>query len=528
MNPEQGNDIAEHAEPTATSTSDARKPSAPLTVQRAVKVGVGEDAQEIKPESADSYWRAIADLATFKQRDEENRQVMQNQFKKWVEVEPGDTTSGRSNPRWGRKRQERWYDTVQDLELGLYGWASAKSGRRDEKVYARTVVASDVVELRLNKVLRNILYRVHRMDLEPDVWGQISPSEKVNKILEELDEDYVEVAPGRRPVPRSAYATYANIMAEMRGRPELYTAVKNGPLDVMMSPERYSFRDKIIALHGLKEYFIQQRAHAPVNEGAGTLPQLSEDLYQVTIEERAETLENGEVRRTRITSSESGGNPGDRHRQATVDEHSDVVKFARRHHLPMWAAMSRTTANALNLARWADASIGDLTAVAHSFFAFWRLNYDHSTGLAPHTMHEALDIARNFGVPYDPFDRGAEITKYDSAEDRARQMSMIRDELREDAETFFSLFDGGDLDAAIDYDATGLDQSIMLSRMKIGRFKRNFDELLASYDTAPDGDRARVLNEMMDVLTSLRSSRRHLARQYRLRDEMSTAEKTAR
>jgi hypothetical protein len=128
--------------PDPASTSYARKPGSSLTVQRTIKVGVGEDVHDITPQSADSYWQAIAGLATFRQRDQETQQVMRDQFEKWVKVEPGDTASRRSNPQWGRKRQQRWYDTVQDLELGLYGWVSAKSGRREEKDYARTVEAA--------------------------------------------------------------------------------------------------------------------------------------------------------------------------------------------------------------------------------------------------------------------------------------------------------------------------------------------------------------------------------------------------
>ncbi|MBC3839221.1 hypothetical protein GXW82_00425 [Streptacidiphilus sp. 4-A2] len=33
--------------------------------------------------------------------------------------------------------------------------------------------------------------------------------------------------------------------------------------------------------------------------------------------------------------------------------------------------------------------------------AFWRTDFDHTTAFAYHTLHEVMDIAQNFGVPYD-------------------------------------------------------------------------------------------------------------------------------
>ena len=59
------------------------------------------------------------------------------------------------------------------------------------------------------------------------------------------------------------------------------------------------------------------------------------------------------------------------------------------------------------LARTAGASPHEIGAVAWGIFAFWRLHFDHTTEFAYHTLHETLDTAQNFGIPYSLADRGA-------------------------------------------------------------------------------------------------------------------------
>jgi hypothetical protein len=91
-----------------------------------------------------------------------------------------------------------------------------------------------------------------------------------------------------------------------------------------------------------------------------------------------------------------------------------------------------TTARMLNLGQWAGASTLDLTAIAHSIFAFWRLIYDHTEQLAPHTLHETMDIAQNFGVRYDPRDPHREF-RYDDVEARQQELKAEIDHQLGDA-----------------------------------------------------------------------------------------------
>jgi hypothetical protein len=83
-----------------------------------------------------------------------------------------------------------------------------------------------------------------------------------------------------------------------------------------------------------------------------------------------------------------------------------VTTFARRHNIPVWSGSSNTAVHMLHLAGWVHATQDELTTLAHSIFAFWRVEYDH-TSLAPHTLHEVMDVAQNFGIPYNPLNQYA-------------------------------------------------------------------------------------------------------------------------
>ncbi|MDH2393553.1 hypothetical protein QCN29_33270 [Streptomyces sp. HNM0663] len=63
------------------------------------------------------------------------------------------------------------------------------------------------------------------------------------------------------------------------------------------------------------------------------------------------------------------------------------------------------------VARWVGATEFELGAVAWGIFSFWRLHFDHTTQFAYHTLHETLDIAQNFGVPYSMRNQAAGLSR---------------------------------------------------------------------------------------------------------------------
>jgi hypothetical protein len=66
----------------------------------------------------------------------------------------------------------------------------------------------------------------------------------------------------------------------------------------------------------------------------------------------------------------------------------------------------------LHLGAEAGGTSRELGAMAWALFAFWRINYDHTSKMAYHTLHETLDMASNFGVDYSMLDRGAGLRDY--------------------------------------------------------------------------------------------------------------------
>ncbi|MFJ8159232.1 hypothetical protein, partial [Streptomyces sp. NPDC094468] len=58
---------------------------------------------------------------------------------------------------------------------------------------------------------------------------------------------------------------------------------------------------------------------------------------------------------------------------------------------------------------WVGSSPWEMSAVAWGTFAFSRLHYDHTREAAPHTLHEIMDIAQNFKVPYSLTNRDASL-----------------------------------------------------------------------------------------------------------------------
>jgi hypothetical protein len=85
---------------------------------------------------------------------------------------------------------------------------------------------------------------------------------------------------------------------------------------------------------------------------------------------------------------------------STRNENEASTMLARSLRIPVWSGQSFSAMRAFKLAEWVGGSTYEIGAVAWGLFSFWRLNFDHTTQFAYHTLHETLDIAQNFGVSY--------------------------------------------------------------------------------------------------------------------------------
>ncbi|MFE1241984.1 hypothetical protein [Streptomyces tendae] len=290
------------------------------------------------------------------------------------------------HPDFGAKRQDIKVDTYSDLARGVMGWIEAKPNRHAEKELALRVESEERVEPLLDVLLTRIHTHVQGL---PD--GQ--------RILAEMEAG-VSHADGTSLGAYLRHFTRSNLPEDLA---HLATTVgdRGGMAGVLRDPAQFGFRDKMTVLHDLMEYF-KASSHYPRTYGSGLLP---EDTLH---DQQATVLVGADGRRTHSSAHRAQNvlKDGTKH-PSTRDEHAPSTILARTLRIPVWAGQSNTAMRMFTLARWAGASRHEIAAEAWGIFAFWRLHYDHREKLAYHTLHETLDVASNFGVPYSLTDRAA-------------------------------------------------------------------------------------------------------------------------
>ncbi|MFL9657076.1 toxin glutamine deamidase domain-containing protein [Streptomyces sp. PB17] len=296
-----------------------------------------------------------------------------------------DRSVGR-HPDFGAKRQDIKVDSYADLARGVMGWIAAKPNRHAEKELALRVQSEGRVEPLLDVLLTRIHTHVRGLPDGP-------------RMLAEMEAG-VSHADG---TPLGAYLRYFNRRNLPQELAHMATTVgdRGGMAGVLREPAAFGFRDKMMVLHDLMEYF-KASSHYPRTYGSGLLPEDTLHDQQATI------LVDAAGRRTH-SSAHRGQNvlrDGTRH-PSTRDEHAPSTRLARALRIPVWAGQSNTAMRMFKLARWAGASRHEIAAEAWGIFAFWRLHYDHRESLAYHTLHETMDVASNFEVPYSLTDRAA-------------------------------------------------------------------------------------------------------------------------
>ncbi|MFE9411622.1 DUF4157 domain-containing protein [Streptomyces sp. NPDC006704] len=330
------------------------------------------------------------------------------------------------HPDFGAKNRDIQVNNVEELARGLMGWVYAKDKRREEKQRAHGVKTSPDVEMFLNSLLLRVnsatdslkanLTAEQRAVMEEELTTGVAHLKSQPLVIDPATGNEVH-DPEKAGKPFGAYLTYFSqthgIDPKFQpGQPleRLATQlpeVGGGIQAVLRDPEKHSFRDKIMVLHDLMEYFGPAR-HFPRTMG-------TDQLAEVGGQDIQSTAGINPVTGARIETTDRGQNlvpnlrkPGEmKEHPSTRNEHSDTTKFARAHRVPVWAGQSFTAARMFKLAQAAGGTKREIAAVAWGIFAFWRLDFDHTTALAYHTLHEVMDIAQNFGVPYDIKDQYA-------------------------------------------------------------------------------------------------------------------------
>ncbi|CAL9535051.1 hypothetical protein SUDANB145_04103 [Streptomyces sp. enrichment culture] len=301
-----------------------------------------------------------------------------------------------AHPDFGAKNHKILVNDYAELARHLMGWVAAKGNRKKEKEMAQAIQDEGEVEVFLDVLLKRLYLHFEDKKNERRGQGRFT-EENEQKMVREL----TRTLPG-------TYATYfgGDKFKGTRLRPALLG--NGGYLAVMRNPEKFGFRDKLITLHDLQEYFGRADRGEPT-QGTDWLPGTSRQELQSTAGFDAE----GKRRTTSDRGNTTLRRPpvGVSARQPSVrNEDSETTKLARAKNMPVWAGQSFRAARMMKMAQTAGASQEEIAAVAWGVFSFWRVHYDHTSTLAYHTLHEVMDIAQNFGVPYDmdaPYEGGS-------------------------------------------------------------------------------------------------------------------------
>jgi len=165
-------------------------------------------------------------------------------------------------------------------------------------------------------------------------------------------------------------------------------------LRVLKDPDAFYFEDLMVTLHDLMTVALKL---------APTLMTVPRDRTLGTYFRISEQGEPSWSRRP-IEGSEDFRykTPKGAGQHFTLKENSGFVMAARVQGMPLWAGPSFTTARMMHLAQLAGARADELEALAWGIFAFWNQCYPTSSTWI-HRFHEVMDMAANWGVPYEPF-----------------------------------------------------------------------------------------------------------------------------
>lgn len=189
----------------------------------------------------------------------------------------------------------------------------------------------------------------------------------------------------------------------------------------IQDPNKEYLDCNVAIYHDLMQYFILDENGQPIKrfptKTAGHALDLREDerFAMGTYEEIGITDEEWEnlgdknnidldevIRRGRRATFKKVLGDDYRNKLSTANEDKLITQGFREKNLPMWASHSWTTLRMLVLANWASgpAKLKHHQAIAWSIFALWNDSTTLQLAHPIHRFHEVMDIASNFGVPY--------------------------------------------------------------------------------------------------------------------------------
>lgn len=359
-----------------------------------------ENKQAVLEEAESKLLAAVEGEPELSEAVKRNLPAIRNQLKKWIEDLPGfrgpeESTTEHSLPHrlYGRKEQDRAYPSWKELAQGLLGWGEAKPIRRSERELAEDVYASKPTEVLLDSLINKLYIKIMALTEQG-----VDP-QQVADIHRELTTGISAIATEPRGGKIGHYREFYEELGARKGE-QHRSGVPENRLEMMANPGGYTIKAKITLLHDLMEYFGKHQPWNPKVRGQGLMPPETPEQTRVTTQINEQGERTASVSASLGTEVEKKKARGMGLTTSTRDETAESTMLARRLNLPVWAGQSTTTVRMLNLADWAGADVPEKTALVMNLFANWRLEYDHTSKYAYHTLHEVRDMAQNFGVLY--------------------------------------------------------------------------------------------------------------------------------
>jgi len=323
-------------------------------------------SQPVSGREAD-FFRRLRLMDEWKKRPDEMKAVL----KEWISAP--DISPKAPRARGSPHALIRQYDTPLDVGVAILGRADSAPKIAAEERQADEVLQSDVLKLELAEFVGT----------------------KLKEFLEHTTPDGLD----------------ANLMSLIEGSKGRYLPhMGAGELtidQILESPDEYSIGLLTAAIHDVTDILW-------TNEDAKPIVTIPDQRKQATI---------ASVRDDRLLFERAVYQDSDwRGKSATPKEASAPIETARVLATPVSMGPSNTTGRMMMLAEASGADVQTRESIAWGLFAFWYREYRRElTDI--HRQHFVMDMAANFGVPYDP---GQPIvpTRY-SVLERAKQHALL-------------------------------------------------------------------------------------------------------
>lgn len=319
-------------------------------------------------------------LLTCIRKDKGDR--LREQTKKWIRDDVGDTDHSK-NKTFGQKFQPRVYHDYYDFAVALIGWVKAKKNRHAEKEIAQEVMQDRAVNFHLDSVFLKIKSYIDGHMYKDEIVPEI---QNPAQVIVPHQSDKLAYVPNQWAIYKSYFDSKSR--EEMK-LPDHWAVLEH--------PGNYDIRQKTGVLHDLMHYFFEKFGDKFLWRG---LPD-----FQATTFQGRETYKR--PNNSQIWGNREAAKAG----ETSLDLNSEVVysneeqhnsyQYARRNKLPMYGRHSYSAARMMGLAKQANATLEEISAISWAIMAYWRIHYDH-TSIPYHTAHEIMDFTPAFGLYYNP------------------------------------------------------------------------------------------------------------------------------